>query len=226
MLSLAGCGVSRPGDDRLGEMVLYGEGERIRGFDPVKAGDVASALAISQIYEGLVQYAYLARPYRVEPNLAEALPEVSANGLTYTFKIRKGIYFQDDPCFTNSAGRGRELTAEDFVYSIKRLADMKNKSTGYWAFEQRIAGLDEFRAASEGEAPTNYGADVAGLKAPDRYTFQIVLSDPYPQLLWVLTMQYAFAVPREWVEYYGNDFVNHPVGTGPFRAAVPDVLVG
>jgi ABC-type transport system substrate-binding protein len=178
---------------------------------------VASALAISQVYEGLVQYSYLARPYRVEPNLAESLPEVSSDGLVYTFKIRKGIYFQDDPCFASMAGKGRELTAEDFVYSIKRLADMKNKSTGYWAFNDRIVGLDEFRNGSAGEQPTDYDADVAGLRAPDRYTFQIALKSPYPQLLWILTMQYAFAVPRECVQYYGNDFVNHPVGTGPFR---------
>lgn len=217
LAALSGCTESRVGDERPGERVLYGETTRIRGFDPVKAGDVASALAISQIYEGLVQYSYLARPYRVEPNLAESLPDVSTNGLVYTFRIRKGIYFQDDLCFTNSGGKGRELVAEDFVYSMKRLADLKNQSTGYWAFNERIVGLDEFRSASKGESPTDYSAEVAGLKAFDRYTFQIVLKDPYPQLLWVLTMQYAFAVPRECVEYYGHEFVNHPVGTGPFR---------
>jgi len=198
-------------------MVTYGETSRIRGFDPVKAGDVASALAIGQIYEGLVQYAYLARPYRVEPALAETLPRVSDDGLTYIFTIRKGIYFQDDPCFTNSAGKGRELVAEDFVFSLKRLADLKNKSTGYWAFNDRIIGLDEFRTSSEGSKTADYDAAVEGLKAPDRYTFQIKLKRPYPQLMWILTMQYAFAVPREAVEYYGEEFVNHPVGTGPYR---------
>jgi oligopeptide transport system substrate-binding protein len=215
MLIAGGCG--KIASERANEMVTYGETARIRGFDPVKAGDVASALAIGQIYEGLVQYAYLARPYRVEPALAETLPHISEDGLIYTFKVRKGIYFQDDPCFTNSAGKGRELVAEDFVFSLKRLADIKNKSTGYWAFNDRIVGLDEFRTSTEGSKPADYTREVEGLRAPDRYTFQIKLKQPYPQLMWILTMQYAFAVPREATEYYGEEFVNHPVGTGPYR---------
>ena len=202
-----------------GESVFCSETARIKGFDPVKAGDVASAHAVSRIYEGLLQYAYLVRPYRLEPCLAEALPEVSADGLEYTFRIRRGIYFQDDPCFVATGGRGRELTAEDFVYAIKRVADLKNGSPGYWAFRDRIPGLDEFRAASAGSAPTDYTRPVAGLQAPDRYTLRISLKGPYPQLLWVLAMNYAYAVPREAVEYYGEDFVNHPVGTGPYVLA-------
>ncbi|MDO9542267.1 MAG: ABC transporter substrate-binding protein, partial [Kiritimatiellia bacterium] len=195
---------------------LYGVAVRIRGFDPVTAGDVASSLAISRIYEGLLQYSYLARPYRVEPGLCEKMPDVSANGLVYTFTIRKGIFFQDDPCFTATGGKGRELTADDFIYSIKRVADIKTGSTGYWAFNERIVGLDEFRAVSGGELPTDYNRVVDGLAAADRYTLRIRLKRPYPQLLWILTMHYACAVPREAVEYYGREFVNHPVGTGPY----------
>ena len=71
------------------------------------------------------------------------MPTISDDGLTYIFKLRKGIYFQDNPCFVN--GKGRELTAHDFVYSIKRVADVKNSSSGYWAFDGRIKGLDNFR---------------------------------------------------------------------------------
>ena len=200
-----------------GEITYYGIAGRIRGFDPIKAGDVASAMAISKVSEGLLQYSYLIRPYCVEPCLCESMPDVSEDGLVYTFAIRRGIYFQDAPCFTATNGKGRELVAEDFVYSIKRVADVKNTSTGYWAFNNRIVGLDEFRSASSGDTPTDYDRPVEGLRATDRYTLQIRLERPYPQLLWILTMHYAFAVPREAVEYYGKDFVNHPVGTGPFR---------
>jgi len=173
-------------------------------------------VAIARIYEGLLQYAYLERPYRLEPALCEELPVVSADRLAYTFKIRRNIYFQDDPCFTATGGRGRELTAADFVYSIKRVADLKNSSSGYWAFNDRIPGLDEFRAASGGDAPTDYDRPVAGLQAPDPHTLRIELTRPYPQLLWILAMHYAFAVPREAVEFYGPDFAGHPVGTGPY----------
>ena len=197
-----------------GEQVLYSQAGRIQGFDPAKAGDVASSMAIARMYEGLLQYAYLKRPYELEPLLAEAMPTVSDDGLTYTFTIREGIFFQDDPCFPG--GKGRELTAADFVYSIKRIADVKNSSSGYWAFRGRIAGLDDFRAASEGEEPTDYNAPVEGLRALDAHTLQITLAEPYSQLLWILAMHYSFAVPHEAVKFYGDDFVNHPVGTGPF----------
>ncbi|MBI2438891.1 MAG: hypothetical protein HYV36_08800, partial [Lentisphaerae bacterium] len=197
-------------------ITFYGVAEKIRGFDPVMAGDVASALAISRIYEGLLQYAYLKRPYALEPCLAAALPEVSPDGLTYTFQVRRGIYFQDDQCFTATHGQGRELTASDFVYALKRVADLKTGSTGFWAFNDRLVGLDEFRAASAGEQPTDYDLPVEGLSAPERFTFRIRLKRPYPQLIWIMTMHYTFAVPREAVEFYGADFVNHPVGTGPY----------
>jgi oligopeptide transport system substrate-binding protein len=200
-----------------GRTVLFGTTSRIRGFDPAKAGDVESALAIGNIYEGLLQYSYLKRPYQVEPCLAAALPEVSINGLDYTFKIREGIFFQDDPCFIKTGGKGRELVAEDFVYAIKRVAHMDTASTGYWVFDGRIAGLDEFRKKSGEAGGVSYDTPVDGLTAVDKTTFKVRLKEPYPQFLWILTMQYAFAVPREAVEYYGQDFVNHPVGTGPYR---------
>ncbi|NLB56305.1 MAG: hypothetical protein GX811_11180 [Lentisphaerae bacterium] len=197
-------------------MCLYGITSRIRGFDPVKAGDVASGDAISKVYEGLLQYSYLVRPYRLEPCLASAMPDISEDGLIYTFKIRDDIYFQDDPCFKDTDGKGRKLVAEDFVYSIKRVADIKSRSTGYWAFNNRIVGLDEFREASAGDSQVDYSLPVSGLVALDDRTLQITLSRPYPQLLWILAMHYAFAVPREAVEFYGQDFLNHPVGTGPY----------
>ncbi len=224
IVSVSACRVRPIASSPPHEVVYYGETDRIRGFDPTRAGDVASALAISKIYEGLYQYAYLARPYRLEPALAEGMPDVSADGLVYTIRIRRGIYFADDPCFSASGGKGRELTAADFVYSIKRVADVKTESTGFWAFNERIEGLNEFHDASlgPGDQPVDYDRPVAGLEALDPYTLRITLTRPYPQLVWVLAMHYAFAVPREAVEYYtGRDgrewFHSHPVGTGPYR---------
>lgn len=206
---------SLPSQAGAGLSVYKGETARIRNFDPAKAGDVSSALAVSKIYEGLVQYSYLDRPYRVIPHLAESMPEVSSNGLQYTFRLRKGVYFQDDPCFEKSGGRGREVTAEDFIYSFKRLADAHVGSSGYWGFRGKIAGLDDFRAATS-RGPADYGIAVEGLQAPDRYTLQLKLTHADPALMWFLAMSYAAVVPREAVEFYGERFARHPVGTGPF----------
>lgn len=195
------------------ELRYYGSTARIRGFDPVTSNDTTSSHAVSTVYEGLYEYEYLIRPYAVRPLLAETMPEVSADGLTYIIRIKKGVHFADDPCFPG--GKGRELTAEDFVFSWKRIADVNNRPTCYWIFEGRFVGLDKFHEEST-HGHVNYDELVAGLQALDRYTLQIKLTEPYPQLIWVLTMSYTFAVPREAVEYYGEEFLNHPVGTGPY----------
>lgn len=189
---------------------------RVAGFDPVRAGDAASAAAYAKIYEGLLQFDPVSRPYRVIPALAEGMPEVSGDGLTVRIRVRPGIYFSDDPCFRETGGKGRELVAEDFVYSIKRVADAATASPGYWAFRDRIVGLDAFRAASASGTPADYDMPVEGLRAVGRHELEIRLLRPYPQLFWILAMHYAYAVPREAVEFYGDAFVQNPVGTGPF----------
>lgn len=195
---------------------LYLNTARIRGFDPIKVNDLDSGRCIQRVYEELLQHSYLDRPFKLEPLLAESMPEVSADGLVYTFKIRRGIFFSDDPCFTNTAGKGRELVAEDFVYSLKRIADLKNAALSWWILDGKIKGLDAFRKASGGTNATDYAAVVEGLRATDRHTLRIETSQPYPQLLWVLAMHHCPAVPREAVEFHQENFNAHPVGTGPF----------
>lgn len=213
-LSAALSNAAAGGDDS--SSTLFLNTARIRGFDPIKVNDLDSGRCIQRVYEELLQHSYLERPFKLEPLLAEAMPDVSADGLVYTFTLRRGIYFSDDPCFTNTAGKGRELVAEDFVYSLKRIADLKNAALSWWILDGRIKGLDEFRKLSGGTNATDYAADVAGLRATDRYTLRIELNQPYAQLLWVLAMHHCPAVPREAVEFYGPQFNAHPVGTGPF----------
>ena len=213
---LTGCGRGQlDAGEQPGEKVMYTETSRIRSLDPAITTDVSSALAVAKIYETLLQYAYLDRPYHVEPLLVEAMPEVSPDGLTYTFKLRKGIYFQDDPCFRATGGKGRELAAADFIYGMQRVMDIKMASSGAWTFTE-IVGMEEWRATTGGEPPTNYDQPIAGLQALDRYTLRIHLKQPQPQLLWILAMSYAAPIAREAVEFYGKEFPNHPVGTGPF----------
>jgi oligopeptide transport system substrate-binding protein len=198
------------------EQVLYAVGGQFKGFDPIESGDVESAVACSRVYEGLMEYAYLKRPYVAIPRLAEAMPEVSADGLMYTFKIKRGVHFMDDPCFPD--GKGREVTAADFVYSFKRLLNSTLESDGTWIFEGHVLGAEEWmKATAEANGPVDYSKPLPGFVAADRYTLQIKLSRPYPQLYWVLTMPYAFVVSHEAVEKYGEEFSSHPVGTGPFK---------
>src|SRR5882724_7254184 len=92
------------------------------GFDPAAAHDLYSGSIEQAMFETLLTYDYLARPAKLVPLTAEAMPTVSDDGKTYTFKIRKGIYFAPDPAFK---GKKRELVAEDVAYSLKRLIDPK-----------------------------------------------------------------------------------------------------
>lgn len=211
-----GCGRSAVDND---EPALRLTTSRIRGFDPAHALDEPTVRATGRLYEGLLQYAHKERPYRLEPLLAAAMPTVSEDGLTWRFELRRGIYFVDDRCFTASGGKGRELVAADVVYSIMRIADTQVGSSGFWTLRGKIEGLDDFRAASLGEEPTDYDLPIAGLRAIGTHELEIRLTEPYPQLPWVLAMPYTFVVPREAVEYYGEQFANHPVGTGPYILA-------
>jgi ABC-type transport system substrate-binding protein len=219
-LLLVGCD-NNPYPPTEGEKIIYGAlGEDPHGLDPVQAGDTLSGGIVAQIYDSLYEYHYLKRPYELKPCLAEALPDVSEDGLTYTIRVKKGVYFQDDPCFVQTGGKGREVTAHDFVYSIKRLADRGNKPRGFWLVQGKVLGLDDFYEESVERSAAgekmDYDRPVEGLRALDRYTLQIRLAERFPQLKYALEMSYTAAVPREAVEYYGEDFVNHPVGTGPF----------
>lgn len=185
----------------------------IKGLDPARANDQYSSTGIQNIYEGLLQYHYLKRPYVLQPALAESMPTVTPDGLTYTFKIKKGVKFQDNPCFPE--GKGRELTAEDFVYSFKRLADPNLASDGFWIFDGKIKGLNEW-AANVKAKKADYSTAIDGLQAADKYTLVLKLTQPYYQLEYVLAMPFAVAVPKEAVDKYGAEFLNNPVGTGPY----------
>lgn len=179
-------------------------------FDPVQSGTMYSNEIVTAIFDTLYEYKYLKRPYEIEPNLAEGMPQVSEDGLTYTIKIKQGVKFADDPAFAD--GKGREVTAQDFVYSIERHYDPKNRSQGAWVWEGKIAGMDDWKAAG-----SDYAKPIAGLKALDKYTIQITLTQKFPQLTYTLAMGYAGVVPHEAVEKYGREFGLHPVGSGPFK---------
>ncbi len=179
-------------------------------LDPIHASSIYANFLVVNLYDTLYRYSYLARPYQLTSNLAESLPEVSADGLIYTIRIKAGVYFVDDAAFAE--GRGRLLRAEDFVYSIKRHFDPAMRSQGSWMWQGKIVGLDDWK-----ENGSDYAAEVAGLRALDDRTLQIQLISPFPQLPHTLAQGYAAVVPQEAVSHYGSEFGVHPVGSGPFR---------
>lgn len=179
-------------------------------LDPVQAANVYANHVVINVYDTLYSYKYLARPYALKPNLADGWPEISEDGLTYTIRLKQGVHFIDDPAF--EGGVGREVTAEDVVYSIKRHFDPATRPQGAWLWQGRIAGLEEWKAAG-----SDYDRPATGLVALDRHTLRIRLTRPYPQLLDSLAQGYAAVVPREAVERYGAGFAMRPVGSGPFR---------
>jgi len=183
------------------------------GFDPVRIHDYYSGTVVEAIYDTLLTYDYLARPSKLVPSAAVAMPDVSSDGRTYTFHIRKGIYFTDDPAFK---GARRELTAQDFAYSIRRFFDPKNRSPYAFLFTGKIVGLDELAAKAKAGAQFDYDVPVAGLQMPDRYTLVIRLKEPDRNFNYVLAFPNTAAVAREVIEAYGEESSAHPVGTGPF----------
>jgi ABC-type transport system substrate-binding protein len=189
------------------------------GFDPAQVIDLYSRIVTSHIFDALYTYDHLARPFKIKPDTADGMPEVSTDFRVWTVRLRRGIYFDDDPAF---GSKPRELVAADYVYSFKRHFDPRWKSPAYATVsELKIRGLEELRIASlKNKSPFPYDTLVEGLRTLDRYTLQFRTETPQPRLLQVLAGadQYG-AVAREVVEHYGDDIMAHPVGTGPFRLA-------
>ena len=189
------------------------------GFDPAQVQDLYSRTVIGHIFDAPLEFDFMARPAQLRVNTLVAMPEVSSDFRTFTFRLRQGILFQDDPAFR---GKRRELIAADYVYSWKRIYDPRWKSPMLFVLENsKVAGLTELRAASlKGKRPFDYATEVDGLRVLDRYTLQLKLNEPNPRFIYNFADASLFgAVAREVVEAYGDDIMAHPVGTGPFRLA-------
>ncbi|MFK8030948.1 MAG: ABC transporter substrate-binding protein [Gammaproteobacteria bacterium] len=183
--------------------------------DPAHSSTLYQNHLVVNLYDTLYSYKYLARPYQLKPRLAVGMPDVSEDGLTYTIQLKKGVTFIDDAAF--EGGIGREVTANDVIYSLQRHFDPETLSSGAWFWSNRIEGLDQWQA--EG---SDYSVPVSGLQAPDSHTLVIRLTKPYPQLIHTLAQAYSSVVPREAVEKYGREFSRRPVGSGPYTLATFD----
>ncbi len=174
----------------------YNESAGISSLDPAYARDLANIWAVNQLYNGLVQ---MNDKLEVEPCIAKKW-EVSRDGLVYTFHLRTDVFFHDDSVF--EGGKGRRVVAQDFVNSFFRITDPRVASPGAWIFNNVSKSVKY---------------NFLGFDAVNDSTFQVFLDKPFPPFLGLLTMQYCSVVPSEAAEYYGKDFRNHPVGTGPFK---------
>ena len=187
------------------------------GFDPQAGGDAYSNYVNRQIFDPLYKYEYLTRPFKLVSNTATALPEISADGKTWTIHVRPGIYFADDPAFK---GKRRELTAADYVFGLKRLLDPKMRSNFLQIVEGRFVGAESVLAKAKETGTFDYDAPIEGLRATDRYTLRFKLNFPDYELLANLATTPTSAVAREVVEAYRDPsgwVMANPVGTGPYR---------
>jgi len=188
-------------------------------FDPAQITDLYSRTVAAGIFEAPLEFEFLARPARMRPNTAASMPEVSADFRSFTFRLKPGTYFADDPAF---GGKKRELVASDYVFALKRHYDPRWKSGNLYVLESaKILGLSELRKrAIEQKKPFDYDVEVEGLRALDRYSFRILLAEPSPRFLYNMADgSFTGALAREVVEAYGDQVGEHPVGTGPFRLA-------
>lgn len=162
-------------------------------LDPALIVDVTGGFISAKLFNGLVR---LGGNMSVVPDIAEKW-EITDKGTTYVFHLRPGVKF------TNN----REVTADDFKFSFKRILDPKSKSPNTWVLD-KIMGARDYMKEKTGDIP--------GIQVKERYTLIIRLEKPFTPFLNLLTMTAAYVVPREEVEKWGPDFSTHPVGTGPF----------
>lgn len=204
-------------------------GGSIKSFDPAVADDTLASGIAGNIFECLYNYKYGVRPYELMPELAEDMPQVSKDGLTYTIKIRPGIHFYDPDHVVFPDGVGPEVTAQDFVYSWKRVANFYTASPLYTQiFQGRVVGLDDwfnYTQKTVPESAVNWDKPVEGLKALDTYTLRVKLTAPYPQFVYTLAYLPTAVVCRQVIDHYGRqDVSRHPVGTGPYMMHSKDYL--
>jgi oligopeptide transport system substrate-binding protein len=189
------------------------------GFDPAAMHDLYSAGIVQAIFDRLYTYDYLARPAKIVPQAAEGMPEISDEGRTYTVRIRKGIYFAADPAF---GGKKRELVADDFLFSMKRIADPKIRSPWSFLVEGKFIGLDEEIAAAKKSGKFDYSKKIAGMELVDRYTLRFRLHATDYNLPFILAHETTSALAHEVVAKYGESdgrVMSNPVGSGPYKLA-------
>jgi len=207
-------------------------------LDPSVAYTTLESQILYLICPSYFRYHYLKRnPFVLELTLGAEQPQrtqyiyettqngrkVRLQGEMWTFRIKKGLRFQDDPCFPR--GKGREIKAADFIYSFRRMADPAVPCPVLSYFEGKVIGLHGYAEHNRRRAvrrlPADYKRHVEGfqLDPHDPYVFKLVLNRPYPQLRYLMAMPFTSPIPHEATERYRAGFARHPVGCGPYLLA-------
>ncbi len=197
---------------------------KLQPFNIADLSDLYTSTIAGDMMEGLFQYKYLTDAYELEPLIATAMPKVSADGLTYTFTLRKDAYYYDPTGEVFKAKKGRAVMAKDFVLSFKRLADPEINSSGWWLFDGFIKGLNEWHDAAAASGKADYSKEVEGVKALDDYTLQLTLTQAYPQILYTLAMPYTYPTCQEEIDVRGEEWVSFPMGSGAYYMDIDETI--
>ncbi len=219
LLLPAGCSDS-PAREKTESRVLHTSLNKILAtLDPALAADTACQYMTAAFYDTPLQYSFTARPYKLEPSMLAEMPEIENGSTVFHCRLRDDLYFQPGECFPGKNREERKITSKDVVFSILRLADTRLKSSGYWLIRGKVKGIEAFRERT-GKAPSGdlspYDSGCEGLKILDDRRFTITLNAPDPRFIYALAMPYFSVVSRKAVEYWGDKFADHPVGSGPF----------
>lgn len=199
------------GGKAYGNVLRVNENEFLKNLFPHSIVDAVSDRVASQMYEGL--FTFNEKDLTTEKRLCEDY-NVSEDGLVYTFKIKKGIYFHDNDCFDE--GKGRELKADDIKYCYTQLCTQSSNNQGFTIFDGVVKGANEYYEASANGTP-NF--DVEGIKVIDDYTIQIELLKPTILFTTNLARPFGYIFPKEAYDKYGLEMRENVVGTGPFSLA-------
>lgn len=202
------------GGKNYGGIYRQNETGELSSLDPVRINDVTSSHITINIYDCLISFD---KDLNIVPLLAKTR-RVSEDGLTYTYILRGSSFFHDDPCFPN--GKGRRVTAHDVKYSFTRICDVRSKTKNDSYFRDKVVGASAYYNASRIASSTHTESsakEVVGFVVIDDTTFAIRLEKPFGPFEYTVAQTSMGIVPREAVEKYGENFFQHPVGSGPFR---------
>lgn len=222
-LLLSGCSNNPypPGETASSTLYRYLT-EDPKSLDPSFSYTVDEAYICDLIYPSFYKYHYLKQtPFQLVLNLGAKdpvrQPAPDGKGEVWTFTLKPGLRFADDPCFPG--GKGRAIDARDVVYSFQRMADPSVQCPVASFFADKVVGWRAYSDGFKARGKAHYDDPMEGVQVDPNnpLTLRLRLSQAYPQLRYLMAMHFTTPQAREAVEKYGDEYARHPVGCGPYR---------